>query len=201
MKLNLSRTQLIIAGILLLLSLLLLAELIFAPWLLKSSWAASHYNTGRYGSAGKIYQELKSKQPEDKIATHNEAKSLYKEGDVSAAASTLKSLEKSGKDDPKLQYDLGNAAFRQNDYKQAAEHYKQAILMDPDDYDAKANYELALRKLNEKEQKPQPQDQNQQQKKEEQPDYDNILGALDQREALDRQQKQGTPERRTRNWW
>lgn len=206
MSFKLSRLQLILALILLILVLALLLELILAPQLLRGSLAATHYKAGRYDKASRIYQQLREQKPRDQIAPHNEAKAMYKKGDFPAASSTLKDLETKRKNDPGLEYDLGNAAFKQNDFKAAVDHYKQAILLDPKDYDAKANYELALRKLNEQQQKAQNQPQAQprdpgEQKKEENPDYDNVLGALDQREALDRQQTQKPRVSKPKNWW
>ncbi len=59
-------------------------------------------------------------------------------------------------------YNAGNAQFAKEDYLQAIEMYKQALQLDPEDRDAKANLELARRKLKERS-KPQPQDQQQQQ--------------------------------------
>lgn len=203
---KLKSVYLIIAAILLVLSLLTIAELLFAPKLLKSSLAAVHYRAGRHGSAAKIFQDIRAKSPADSVATHNEAKSLYKQGQIDEAANALKAMEAARKGSPDLYYDLGNAAYRQNKYQEAADYYKQAMLLDPGDYNAKANYELALRKLEEQQQQPQAQPQNQPpepkgQKKDENPDYDNILGALDQRESLDRQQKKQAPGRSPKNWW
>ena len=44
-------------------------------------------------------------------------------------------------------YNLGNAAFTQGDAAAAAEYYRQAIRIDPNQADARHNLELALRKL------------------------------------------------------
>jgi Ca-activated chloride channel family protein len=58
-------------------------------------------------------------------------------------------------------FNAGNAQFAKEDYLQAIEMYKQALQLDPEDRDAKANLELARRKLKERS-KPQQQDQQQQ---------------------------------------
>lgn len=199
-----SRLRLILAIILLLLVLASLLEFIFAPELLRSSVAAMHYKAGRFNRSTGIYQRLREQNAKDRIAAHNEAKSLYKEGKFPEANSALQSIEPDRKGDHGLNYDLGNTSFKQNDFKTALKHFKQAILQNPEDYDAKANYELTLRKLKEEQPKPQPQPQPQdqpEQKKDDKADYNNILGALDQRETLDRQQDRAPRQRKPRNWW
>jgi Ca-activated chloride channel family protein len=47
----------------------------------------------------------------------------------------------------KAAYNLGNTAFKKGDFESAAAHYKQAILKNPENSDAKYNLELALREL------------------------------------------------------
>ncbi len=86
-------------------------------------------------------------------------------------------------------YNAGNAAFRLEDLQAAVDYYKQALLAQPDDPDAKFNYELARRRLDEQqrqqqqqqpnqdqqqnqEQQPQPQDGEQQQEQQQDPSSD-----------------------------
>jgi len=50
-------------------------------------------------------------------------------------------------------YNLGNNAYRMENYQEAVEAFKEALLLNPSDMDAKINLELAMKKMKEKEQK------------------------------------------------
>ena len=77
-----------------------------------------------------------------------------------AAADTLRT------DDERAQafYNLGNAQFKQQKYKEALESYKQSLRLNPSDQEAKYNYAYTKRLL----QKQQNEDQNKDQNKDQQ---------------------------------
>ncbi len=50
-------------------------------------------------------------------------------------------------------YNLGNTAYRMEKYPEAVEAFREALLLNPSDMDAKVNLELAMKKMKEEEQK------------------------------------------------
>jgi len=96
-------------------------------------------------------------------------------------------------------YDRGNIAYLQKDYQKALKDYKEALLLNPNDDDLRANYELTLRKL-QKQPNPQPlMQQNEDKHKDE--DILNILKGLDNKESTDRQQQKPKQSFKTDKWW
>ncbi len=85
------------------------------------------------------------------------------------------------------------------DYQSAVEEYEKALLLNPEDDDARENLELALTKLDKN--PPPPPDPKEDEDKKNEEEVRNILDALDNLEARERKQqdKQGTP--KTDNWW
>lgn len=59
------------------------------------------------------------------------------------------------------EYNAGNAAFKAQDLERAVAHYRRALLANPNDPDAKFNYEFVKRQLqDQQQQQPQPDQQN-----------------------------------------
>lgn len=198
-------TLLIMIGFLPLLWLLL--ELFIMPHLMRGTWAEAMFGMGNYAKAQDLYSRQKAKAPSDSIATANLAKALYKRGQYSAAADSLRDMDSDDAGAATL-YDLGNIAFQNEDYASSVDYYRRALLKNSGDWDTKANYELALRKLDEETPPSQnsgdeDKDDQQQQKPDEsqKEDIENILNALDQKEALDRQNQNDAQPRPSRNWW
>ena len=78
----------------------------------------------------------------------------------------------SGEIDPaRLAYDQGNVLYRSGELEAALESYRTALRTDPDDEDARFNYELTLRQLEQGQQEEQEQEPGDQGEKEE-PDSD-----------------------------
>lgn len=181
--------------------LLLSAELLLRPKASKNSWATMLYNRGKFGSATKIWEALADDDADVK-PEGNAAKSRYKQGEYDAADALLKDALKQNQEETKLHYDLGNAQYRKDELDQALKSYKAAMLADPNDEDAKSNYELVLNRQGYK--KPQKEDH---ESDEEHPqdtpenEYDNTLNALDEQEALDRQKQNHQTQIPRERWW
>lgn len=188
--------------------LVLLIESLLFPHLIKNSIADLLFNSGDYANAQDIYQKLNARADMDSIATANIAKTLYKQGSYPAALDSLKILERQSELGSDILYDLGNIAFQLERYQDALNYYKRALLQNPADYDLKANYELALRKLNQQNPPPPPpQDGKDNEEDDQEPDparqedLRNILEGLDQKESRDRQNQQQNREGSSGKWW
>ncbi len=180
---------------------LLLAELIFRHRSWQNSWATFWYNHYKIQAAAKIWEKLAQRDDLDPIPKANAAKAHYKQGDYQGAESLLDSALAASKNKAHIHYDQGNSQYRQEELDKALESFKAAMLADPDDQDAKSNYELVLNRKGYK--KPQKEDyeDEQQDKEQKQNDYDNTLNALDEQESLDRQKQQHQPQIPRERWW
>ncbi|MEX0747363.1 MAG: tetratricopeptide repeat protein, partial [Rhodothermales bacterium] len=90
---------------------------------------------------------------------NNLGAALLKSGDAAAASEAFGRALLSApnlEDAARTHYNSGNAAFGKRELEQALENYRQSLLRDPDNEDAKFNYEFVKRQLQ--------QQQNQQQK-------------------------------------
>lgn len=88
---------------------------------------------------------------------------------------------------PNANYNLGNLHFKDQNYEQAIESYKNALRAAPDMADAKHNLELALRRLEEQQQQ---QQQDQQQQNEDQEDQEEQQDQEQQEQEQDQQDQQ-----------
>jgi tetratricopeptide (TPR) repeat protein len=193
-----------------------LFELVFRPRALRHALASGYYSFQLYPSAERIWSgELA--EDGDFIPESSIGKVFYKSGNFSEAED---SFSKSVLEDdriPGTHYDLGNALYRNAKLDEALEEYKAVMLLDPDDQEAKSNYELVLNRQGYNPPPPPDEDSGdddvkdtEEQSGEEErssdadtrEQYKNILDALDQKELFDRQKrsKSDNPQREER-WW
>ncbi|MCB5259969.1 MAG: tetratricopeptide repeat protein [Candidatus Cloacimonetes bacterium] len=189
-------TRRILWFVLLLLLLALTVELLFRRNAVLSSWAETLFKHERYEEAAKIYQ----RNGEHADAAANLAKSRYKQGKYEEAEGALENAISKNPNEAEYYYDRGNIDFKNEEYKSAVENYEKAIILDNTDEDAKANLELALKKLqdNPPPQEPELKEEKQQNNEEE---VRNILEALDNMEVQERKNKQQDTMPKTDNWW
>jgi Ca-activated chloride channel homolog len=110
------------------------------------------YRQGNFAEAEKTYQQGDLDNPKDLRWRYNRGCAAYQNKDYEGAKSAFTSVLRRAKDKDMLSkaaYNLGNTAFSQNDFASAAEFYKQAIIYDPKNSDAKYNFELSLKKIEE----------------------------------------------------
>ena len=96
-------------------------------------------------------------------ANYNMANTLYRQENHDQALKHLERLEEVAADSPAaadFYYNLGNVAMAKEEYQKAVDAYKQSLLRNPGDVEAKENYIYAKAKL--KEQQDQQNDQNNQ---------------------------------------
>lgn len=119
--------------------------------------AEEHYERGDFGAALEQYRQALVEAPERPELRYNEGSVLYKLEKYGPALELLEQtaeVEDAGVASRSL-YNAGNARFRQGDFAGAAESYTRALERAPDDGDARANLELALRRMEEQEQQSQ----------------------------------------------
>ncbi len=119
--------------------------------------ADSLYRNGRFADAEKAYQQEDMDNPKDLRYRYDRGCAAFQNKDYNAAESAFTSVLRRAKDKDILfrsAYNLGNTAFVRNDFASAAEYYKQAIIYDPQNTNAKYNLELSIKKLEEAKQNP-----------------------------------------------
>lgn len=113
------------------------------------------YKKGNWQNAEIEYRKAQAKDSTSFAAGYNLAGALYREGNFDEAAKTLDRLKEiapaSGRAADYF-YNQGNVAVRKKDWKAAVEAYKQSILLNPEDLEAKENYAYAKQMLKDEEQ-------------------------------------------------
>ncbi len=126
---------------------------------------------------------------------NNLGASLFKQGEYEQAASAFASSSRMAENlnsAVRANYNAGNAAAMQRELETALEFYKSALLSDPDNEDAKFNYEYVKRQLEEQQQQDQEQDQDsdQQQDQNQQQNDQQDNQDQDQQQNSDQDQQQ-----------
>ena len=113
------------------------------------------YKKGNWQNAEIEYRKAQAKDSTSFAAGYNLAGTLYREGNFDEAAKTLDRLKEiapaSGRAADYF-YNQGNVAVQKKDWKAAVEAYKQSILLNPEDLEAKENYAYAKQMLKDEEQ-------------------------------------------------
>ncbi len=115
------------------------------------------YRDGNFAEAEKKYEQGDLEDPKDLRWRYNKGCAAYQKKDYEAAEAAFTSVLRRARDKEMLSraaYNLGNTAFAQNDFSAAADFYRQAIVYDPNNPDAKYNLELSLKKMEEAKKNP-----------------------------------------------
>jgi Ca-activated chloride channel family protein len=124
---------------------------------------------GRFIDALGLYQLVQNRFPELGEPFYNAANALYRQESYADAIAQLdQALQTSAEGDlaQSSQYNKGNAAYTSQDLETAVQAYIAALLLNPDDADAKYNLELALQQQQQEQQEQQEQEQQEQQEQE-----------------------------------
>lgn len=134
------------------------------------------YRKSNFKEAEIDYRKALLKDSTSFAATYDLANALYSQKDYDGAANTLEKLSKSA---PESQYadryyfNKGNVSLQKKDYKTAVDDFKQALLRDAGDLQAKESYIYAKKMLENQENggegEPNKDQQNQDQNQDQQP--------------------------------
>ena len=108
-------------------------------------------------------------------ANYNMANTLYRQENYDQALKHLERLEEVAADSPAaadFYYNLGNVAMAKEEYQKAVDAYKQSLLRNPGDVEAKENYIYAKAKLKEHQDQQQNDQNNQDQNNQDQNNQD-----------------------------
>ena len=115
-----------------------------------------------YEEALRSYQQAQAESPALAEPFYNAANVLYREGKYEEALKELQKAASFPQADKVAQaslFNAGNSAYNTKSWEAAIESYRQALLRNPDDVDAKHNLELALQQQQQEQQDQQQQDQ------------------------------------------
>lgn len=106
----------------------------------------SRYSDQEYQAALRAYQQAQVSEPDQPAAYYNAASAYAGIQEMNAAVAALEqALETSDKDlSVDAYYNLGNVHYQMGQYDLAIQAYQQALLLDPNDEDARYNLEIAL---------------------------------------------------------
>ena len=108
------------------------------------------YRKSNFKEAEIDYRKALLKDSTSFAATYDLANALYSQKDYEGAANTLEKLSNSAPESQyadRYYYNKGNVSLQKKDYKTAVDDFKQALLRDPGDLQAKESYIYAKKML------------------------------------------------------
>jgi Ca-activated chloride channel homolog len=143
------------------------------------------YTAKKFDEAAQLYDDAATRAPDAAEIAYNRGNALFREGKLAEAVEQLQHGAESG--DPVVRqrslYNLGNTQYAAKKLPEAAAAFRQALVLDPRDRDAKINYEKVLRELQ--------QQQQQQQQQQGQQKQDGKQGQQGQQNQGQKQDQQG----------
>jgi Ca-activated chloride channel homolog len=118
-----------------------------------------YYEEQDYESAIQEFEDNVINHPGEGSLHFNLGNSYYRRGDFDQAVNEYsRALRDDNFADPSLAYhNIGNALFEQQNYQEALESYRNALINNPDNNDARYNYELTRMFLEQSQTEQQPQ--------------------------------------------
>ncbi len=171
------------------------AELLLEPYRLNAAGRSS-FEEGDFPRALDRFQRAAGTRPDDARLTFNVADALYKTGKYAQAEALFAALarQEGAPLAAAARYNLGNARFMQQRYREAVDAYRSALEVAPDDLETRRNLERALRALQEQ----QKQQEQQQQKQDRQQNEKDTQEQSRKDQQQQDQQQQGQDEQRQR---
>lgn len=180
----------------------------FEPAARKNRQGIKAYEAEKYEEALNRFLSAKGINPESDHLKSNTASALYRMDKFKEALDEFSRIdpEKTHLSKSHFHYNLGNSFFKLQQFDKALENYKQSIVADPSDIDAKKNFEIALKKMEEQNKKDQ-QDKDKKQDKEKEKDkekqqdqkQDQKKDQQDQKKEEQQQEQQQKPQEKHKN--
>jgi Ca-activated chloride channel family protein len=129
------------------------------------------YSRQKFEEALDAYQQAEVLEPDATAIHYNLGNALYRLGRFQEAVSEMELVltDKDHKRRADAMYNMGNAVFKAGQLEPAIKAYTAALVMNPDDMDAKQNLEFCLKKLEEQKNQPQSDSSHQDQEQQQQP--------------------------------
>jgi tetratricopeptide (TPR) repeat protein len=126
----------------------------FEPAAKKNSQGIKAYNNKDYKKSLQLFLEAKGLKNSAQII-NNTASSLYqlKQFDLALNEYAKIDLKKRPGLRQEVYYNMGNVFYKMKKYKEALNAYKESLILNQNDMDAKKNYELTLKKIKEQNKK------------------------------------------------
>ncbi len=133
------------------------------------------FQRGDYETAAQLYRQAIDQNPDDARLWFNLGNALARMGSADEAAEAYEQF-KSRADDRQLRamgdYNKGRLLSDMEEYEEALKHFREALRNNPDDDDARHNFELAQRRQQQQEEAQQQQQQPEQDQGEDEQDGD-----------------------------
>ena len=157
-----------------------------------------------YRAAEIDYRKAVLKDSTSLKAQYNLASALYREQDYDSAAKALETVGEAGEGSSDYHFNAGDIALARQDYQAAVEYFRQSLLLNPSDLEAKENYTYAKKMLeNRQNQGSGQQNQNQQDQQDQQnqqnQDQQDQQNQQDQQDQQDQQQNQQNQDQQDQN--
>ena len=152
------------------------------------------FRRGHFKESEIDYRKAVLRDSTSVTANYDLASALYRQEDWAGAAKALERVKEQPGLPAQYHYNAGDAALQQQDYQAAVEAFRQALLLDPADLDAKENYIYAKKMLQNQQgggggdnQQNQDQDQNQDNQDQQNQDQNQDQNNDDQNQNQDQQ--------------
>jgi Ca-activated chloride channel homolog len=192
--------KIILSALLLILSLSLFSDILSYDKVLKNLKGTKHLEKGETEEAEMQFEENAVENPKDGRLHYNLGNAQVKSGKLEDAENSynLALRDKDLKNKSDVFQNLGNVKFEQKDYPNAIVNYRNALVEDPQNIDARYNYELAARFLQKQQNQQQQQNQDQDQDKDkEKKEQEKQQQSKDQEKKEDKQEQQKKEEQKS----
>jgi len=156
------RAKFVILLILLLSFSVLFSDVVSYDKVIRNLKGVKSYGKEDFENSEENFKRNAIKYPKDSRLHFNQANAQVKNGLLEEAEQNYKLAlnNEKFKDRSKALQNLGNVKFLQKDYKNAIKNYRDALVEDSQNLDARYNYELAARMLQRQQEQKQQQQQN-----------------------------------------
>ena len=158
--------------------------------------ALNAFREGDFDKAIQLYSDMLAEKSGDENLKFNLGSAFYKKGTFNAARSGFEdalTIEDS-QTKSKVYYNLGNTLFKMNKPGESLEAFKRAIKLNPEDEDAKYNYEF-VKSLIEEQENDQEGDQNEEEENEDSEEKDETDKSEDDSDKKEEEEEKGNEQR------